>query len=321
MDTEIRLSGCRNQLIAAYRDRVAESVDSDTSYFGSDKYHLNYCGREDCQPGHAYGPNVRSAYLIHLVKKGRGTYWTKTKTYQVRENQAFLIFPNEEVTYQADYEDPWFYDWVGFSGNGAEECVAAMGFSHNAHVVDVRRTTEMSDCISRIMSLRKADFPEDLLRTAEMMRFFALIMGDQTMHSAWGGESGKRFSPYVREAIDYLTANYSQKIRISDLADQIGINRSHLATSFRREAKLSPQEFLMSLRLDKAVFFLQESAFSIRKIAEMVGYDDVFAFSKIFKKHVGVSPRQFRNHLMDMDRKQREAQAVEETANQDSFAE
>lgn len=318
MDLEIRLSGCRNRLIAAYRGRVSESIDSDTSYIGPDKYHLNYCGREDCLPGHTYGPNMRSSYLIHLVKKGRGIYTTKSKTYQIRENQVFLIFPGEEVFYQADTEDPWFYDWVGFSGHGAEECVAAMGFSRTLHVVDVIRTLEMSDCISRIMSLRKLTLSEDLFRTAEMLRIFALIMEDQSERERCETSRGSRYSAYVREAMDFMRANYRQRIRIGELAGQIGVNRSHLANSFRKEANLSPQEFLLNIRMDKAVSLLQETSFPIKKIAEMVGYGDVFAFSKIFKKHVGVAPRHLRNHLMDMDWDSREMISEDEAADKDS---
>ena len=88
MESEIRMSGSRNQLIEVYRGRISESIDSDTLYIGSDKYHLNYCGREDCLPGHTYGPNKRSSYLIHLIKKGQGIYTTKSRTYQIRENQS-----------------------------------------------------------------------------------------------------------------------------------------------------------------------------------------------------------------------------------------
>lgn len=301
MESEIRMSGIRNPLIEVYRGRIPESIDSDTSYIGSDKYHLNYCGREDCLPGHTYGPNIRSAYLIHLIKKGQGIYTIKAKTYHIRENQVFLIFPGDEVFYQADTEDPWFYDWIGFSGHGAEECVAAMGFSRTHHVVDVIRTSEMSDCISRIMSLRELTLAGNLMRTAEMLRVFALIMEDQSERKNCETSCRPRYSAFVREAMDYMRANFKQRIRIGELAARIGVNRSHLATSFRKEANLSPQEFLLNIRMDKAVSLLQETSFSIKKIAEMVGYEDVFAFSKIFKKHIGIAPRHFRNHLLDSE--------------------
>lgn len=316
MESEIRMSGSRNQLIEVYRGRISESIDSDTLYIGSDKYHLNYCGREDCLPGHTYGPNKRSSYLIHLIKKGQGIYTTKSRTYQIRENQVFLIFPGEEVFYQADNEDPWFYDWIGFSGHGAEECVAAMGFSRTLHVVDVIRTSEMSDCISRIMSSRELTLAGNLMRTAEMLRVFALIMEDQSERKSCETSCRPRYSAFVREAMDYMRAQYKQRIRIGDLAVRIGVNRSHLATSFRKETNLSPQEFLLNIRMDKAVSLLQETSFPIKKIAEMVGYGDVFAFSKIFKKHVGTAPRHFRNYLLNPE--PRESISEEDAADKDS---
>lgn len=297
IDPEIRLRGYRSQLTATFIDRISGTVDYDTGYIGIDKYHLNYCGREDCHPGHSYGPNKRSAHLIHLVKKGCGTYKTKTMTYRIGENQAFLIFPGEEVYYEADHEDPWFYDWIGFSGNGVAECISNMGFTQRNHVVNVKRTRELSDCVTNILRRRKLTLSDDLYRTAELMRFISIIIDDHENDRFGKTASGRPYSTFVKQAADYITTHYMEQIRINDLAEMIGINRSHLSSRFRKEVNLSPQEFLLALRMGKAASMLQETAYPIGKIARLVGYPDVFAFSKIFKKHVGVSPRLYRDHL------------------------
>lgn len=61
-----------------------------------------YCGREDCEKGHFFGPAVRSHQLIHFVLKGKGIYRTEYGEYEIKEGEAFLIRPGEVTYYRAD---------------------------------------------------------------------------------------------------------------------------------------------------------------------------------------------------------------------------
>lgn len=302
---EVRFSGNQVKSSGSVRKKIPETADSDTGYVGIDKYHVNYCGRENCRSGHAYGPAVRSAYLLHLIRNGKGLYTVKGATYPVHKDQAFLIYPGDRVYYEADRDDPWHYDWIAFSGNGIEECVTQMGFNEKRYVITVKRTHELSDCVTKILNTRRQTLTNELLRTAELLRFFAIIIGDQQPEpnrptdQDWGPSTirpiTKNGSSYVQQAVEYMVANYNQPFRIGELADLIGINRSHLTTRFRKEANMPPAEFLMQLRMDKAESLLRETTFSITEIANMIGYTDALAFSKMFRKRHGVSPRQYRS--------------------------
>ena len=95
-------------------------------------------------------------------------------TYPVHKDQAFLIYPGDRVYYEADWDDPWHYDWIAFSGNGIEECVTQMGFNEKRYVITVKRTHELSDCVTKILNTRRQTLTNELLRTAELLRFFAM---------------------------------------------------------------------------------------------------------------------------------------------------
>ena len=73
-------------------------------------------GHEACDPGHSYGPHIRSYVLLHFVHSGKGTFQTPDGTFCVEEGQAFMILPGQLTTYTADSDDPWEYSWVGFNG-------------------------------------------------------------------------------------------------------------------------------------------------------------------------------------------------------------
>ena len=76
----------------------------------------------------------------------------------------------------------------------------------------------------------------------------------------------------------------------------VGINRSYFSNLFKKELSVSPQEFLINYRLDKAAQMLSETEDSVGNVASAVGYADPLAFSKAFKQKFGVSPRSYRNN-------------------------
>ena len=91
------------------------------------------------------------------------------------------------------------------------------------------------------------------------------------------------------------------KIKIDDIADFIGISRSHLTGSFKKEMGVSPQEYLINFRLEKAASLLRSSKEQINIIAYQCGYEDSLSFSKAFKQKFGMSPKSFRNLEVELN--------------------
>ncbi len=94
--------------------------------------------------------------------------------------------------------------------------------------------------------------------------------------------------------------NYAQKIRISELADLIGVNRSYLASSFKKTVGCSPQEFLVNLRIEKARSLLKTTDLPVSAVARAVGYADQLAFSKVFKQRCGISLRMYKDEKSEL---------------------
>ena len=63
---------------------------------------LSYCGWEYCDPGHRYGPNMRTTYVLHIIRSGRGTLEIHNQKYVLTAGDAFLLSPNMEAWYEAD---------------------------------------------------------------------------------------------------------------------------------------------------------------------------------------------------------------------------
>ena len=103
-----------------------------------------------------------------------------------------------------------------------------------------------------------------------------------------------------------INANYGHPVRISSIANKIGINRSYLSIIFKKRLGGSPQQYLIDFRLEKAAELIQETGMAVRAVAAVVGYTDPLTFSKAFKQKYGCSPSLFREkspELMKTDLK------------------
>lgn len=270
-----------------------ESVaDLHNNYLGPSPYHVNYCGYEACYPGYSFGPCSRTSYLLHVIYKGCGKYYVPGRVYDVCAGQIFLIYPGIITTYQADVEDPWSYAWIGFNGHRSEAILSQLGFSSDHHVLTVDDPQPLYECVLNMMGTHRITYANELYRTAELLRFFAYI-ADHLVGTTCSAP-GYSKSTYAQLAMRYLDNNFTTHIKISDLADHIGVDRSYLTKSFRDEYHISPQEYLIRLRMEKAEQLLESSNDSVSVIAMQVGYTDALAFSKIFKLRTGYSPSAYR---------------------------
>ena len=104
------------------------------------------------------------------------------------------------------------------------------------------------------------------------------------------------YSPdvYVDNALQYIHDHYAHA-KISDIASYIGITRSYLTHIFKQKMEISPQEYLVSYRLE------QGSRLLIGEIAEKIGYENPLTFSKIFKNVYGVSPKNYRLRVLKQE--------------------
>lgn len=92
----------------------------------------------------------------------------------------------------------------------------------------------------------------------------------------------------------FLKENFTKSINIKQLADQYGFTPAYLSKIFREYKHITPTDYIMSLRIEKAKQLMQtDSTCKIKDIAGFVGYEDSLYFSKVFKKTTGLSPKQY----------------------------
>lgn len=98
----------------------------------------------------------------------------------------------------------------------------------------------------------------------------------------------------IRQVLTLMHGNLGHGWTLDELGQQVGLSRSALAERFRSAMGDTPLNHLRTLRMQKAMQLLAETRQTLEQVAQAVGYQDAFGFSKVFKRTTGQSPRQFR---------------------------
>ncbi len=110
--------------------------------------------------------------------------------------------------------------------------------------------------------------------------------------------SQKEYISRINKVIDYINDNISEKNNLEKLAEIACFSQYHFHRIFTAIIKETPVDFLLRLRLEKAAnIFLTNNEISITQIAFDCGFTSVAIFSRLFKQHFNLSPKQFRDEL------------------------
>ena len=99
----------------------------------------------------------------------------------------------------------------------------------------------------------------------------------------------------VEKILTYFEDHYSERISLDQIADNMYLSPFYVSKIFKSETGDAPIQHLIKIRLEKAKELLEQGkALSVQEAAAMVGYDDAYHFSKLFKKRFGITPTQAR---------------------------
>lgn len=107
----------------------------------------------------------------------------------------------------------------------------------------------------------------------------------------------KKKESQVDKVIDHIHSHFSENLTLESVADQFHLNSSYLSRIFKAETGDNFTDFVIAIRMGKAVKLMHNPELKTYEIGQMVGYDNANHFSKIFRKHFGVTPTEYRRNL------------------------
>jgi len=230
--------------------------------------------------------------LIYCLR-GKGWYELGKKRFEVGVNE-FIIIPaiKSFLRYGADENDPWTIYWVHFSGRDMDTFNRSFGigmFDGPQPIIFNEKGLQIWNMMYQ--NLEMGYSKENLTNTNLCLYSFiaTFLYPDRQVN-----EKKQDAKNLINDTILYMQSELHRQLTVEDMALKQGLSISHFSSLFRKATGMSPIDYFIHLKLQKACLLLYSSDIKIKKVAAEIGYDDPYYFSRLFKKYMKVSPDQYR---------------------------
>ena len=249
-------------------------------------------------------PHTHDFFELVYVRRGGGIHLIHDRPYPIIAGDVYLMQPGEAHAYIVDRDVVHIYnllfqpelflpsDWQQLSVlPGLAPFLATA--SSARHKLTLRPPHDhaieaLCERIARELDHRESGFA--LLARALTME---LLLTLNRLAVAYHGVDGLAPGP-ISTAVAYLHAHLTEPIAMEDLALETGLSANYLGERFRAELGQTVTDYLNRLRIDRARDLLDRTSDSITDIALSTGFDSISYFGKIFRRHTGHTPREYR---------------------------
>ena len=230
-------------------------------------------------------PYVRNVYLLHIVTKGVCRFCD----FDAPAGSAFLISKNKlhSFSVEPEYEHYWF----GFDGDGVAALFRQYNIQPNSHQLFRIRNFELLKVILE-NAMEQAENQVSAALCAFSAVFPLLICGENPEESP---------ADIAIVAKNFMEKNYQSHITMEDVAGQVCVSEKYLCHRFKKAFQVTPQHYLLSLRIKKAERLLKTTDLKINEISTSVGYRSQLTFSYAFKNKTGYSPSLYRTLYLNQE--------------------
>lgn len=233
-------------------------------------------------------------YLIEVTLGGQGLLEYAGETYVIKAGEFCFIDCMVDHFFRTDPEaDNWHRLWIYVAGPCIDQYFKAFlnsnGMKCRAQLSSERTIEESIRGIHELYANGNLDINTDLRAAAMIMQLLS-----ECVAAASNIASGKQFPDVVRLIKEYVQLHYSERITLEMLAERFAMDKYYLQKLFTQHASVSPNEYLISTRMQKAKELLCGTFTPVSEVAEMVGIDNTSYFIKQFKRREGVTPAKYR---------------------------
>ena len=242
-------------------------------------------------------------YEIDLYISGQRTLWIDGREYHLEPNTCVIRKPGQEVratgssldsyclTLDLSRTDRQTNDFSRFNPTAPQERSPDCLLERMPECFPVRNIALATELFSQV--IRSHDLGSRYEEKQAWVEKLLLFLASEALSP----EPMANAHPQIHSAKQYLLDHLDQNVHIGQLAQQLGFSFGHFIRLFRQECTMTPSEFLLEKRMERARQLLSFEGISVSEAAQRCGYNSFSLFCATFKRKFGISPGQYRKQL------------------------
>ena len=224
-----------------------------------------------------YSAKNRKTHIVGLSYSGNEVHIMKNKSFCVEENCIYYF--NQKDDYDVKIEEPSLSHSVHFTTYDNVET--------DSFCIKIKNIKEISNELDKIDRQKRIKGDSNHYLYSCVYKLLGMI----------DGVCRKKYSVLdsrMSLAKEYLDLNFSNENCLKDVYEQSELSRRHFDYLFKINFDTTPNRYILMKRIERAKELLRSVNLNIEEIAYMIGYKDVYYFSKVFKDVTGVTPSSYK---------------------------
>lgn len=229
-------------------------------------------------------PTTSSVYKVCIVTGGSAILTQGKMHIQIKKGNVFFIFPAVPYTIEGDREFEFMY--VSFIGVRANFLMERYGINSKNFSFDGGEEL----LILWKKSIEYSPAVTDIAAESVVLFTLSMVADDFLIEEETGTNTENRFLLIKK----YIDESFSDaEISLEKLSREFSYNKKYLSTAFKKQFKIGVFEYLYTVRINHACALIDKNYKSAKDLAFLCGFSDPMHFSKVFKKKMKMSPREY----------------------------
>jgi AraC-like DNA-binding protein len=237
-------------------------------------------------------PEGISQNILIYCTEGKGWLEVPTGYYKINPNEFLIIPADMPHKYGADEQVPWTIHWIHFKGIQAPYFVSQLSKRDEALVNYSPLLEERFRIFDSIYKALETGYSLDNLVFSNIS--FAYFLASLNFAEKFFSASQSVEKDAIEVSIEFMRNHLDVHLTLKSIASSINLSASHYASIFRKKTGYSPIVYFNHLKIQHACQYLQFTQLRINEVANKLGFEDAYYFSRLFTKVMGLSPLEYR---------------------------
>jgi AraC-like DNA-binding protein len=229
------------------------------------------------------------------ISDGEGVFYAESRTYTVKAGSILLLLPGMKHSYKPRYETGWHEYWVGFTGSFFNGLVDEGILSRERIFFEIGLRDYVLSIFMQIFEEVRSQQPLYQVKACSQVYLLLaelLISERRKKHPEYSEQQ-----QIVEKVKFYMEENIYKKINITNIAQEAGVNASRLNDVFKAYTSMTPYQYYIQIKINKACRLLEQMDISVKEAAFKLGFDDQYYFSRLFRQKTGIPPSRWKGFI------------------------